>query len=372
MFHLVTGLPWLVVAVRFILPLPWPWPEKLALAVILLIGSQYHLFCRLSSGSVFSPEFPRPLVIAFNIVFGAVAMLAVFQLALDAVSILIMAIKWHFPVIAPGVRYAMGLAALALSALGVSQAIMVPKLKDLEIRIAGLAPEFDGYRLVQLTDLHISRLFPARWTEAVVSATNALDAELIVVTGDFIDGSLENRRDAVEPLRGLSARDGVYAITGNHEYFFDAAAYMRHFAGMGMQVLANRHAVIERGAARLVIAGLNDLSAARTGSPASDLGLALRGAPQGAPVILLDHHPSQARRAAEAGVALQLSGHTHGGMIAGMDRLLARANSGFVSGLYRVGMMQLYVNNGTGLWPGFALRLGRPAELTRITLRRQA
>ncbi|PWW04113.1 hypothetical protein DFR52_101803 [Hoeflea marina] len=370
MFHFVFGLPWLIVVVRFILPLPWPWMFKLMLALVLLIGSQYHLVSRLSSGSVFAPEFPRSLVIGFNIVFAAVAMLAVFQLVLDATTIGIALMQWTFPTIAPGVRYALGISALALSVLGVSQAVVVPPLKDMEIAIADLPPEFDGYRLVQLTDMHISRLFPAAWTEAVVSATNALDADMIVITGDFIDGTLDRRRGDVEPLRKLVARDGIYAITGNHEYFFDAGAYMRHFAAMNMQVLANRHAVIERGEARLVIAGLNDLSAARAGSPASDLRVALRGAPQGAPVILLDHHPGQARQAAEAGVALQLSGHTHGGMIVGMDRLLARANNGFVSGLYRIGAMQLYVNNGTALWPGFALRLGRPAELTRITLRR--
>ena len=95
---------------------------------------------------------------------------------------------------------------------------------------------------------------------------------------------------------------------------------------------------------------------------------ALAGAPPGAPVILLDHQPKRARDAAERGVALQLSGHTHGGMIRGLDRIVARANAGYVSGEYAVGDMTLYVSNGTGLWPGFALRLGPASEMTRITL----
>ena len=146
---------------------------------------------------------------------------------------------------------------------------------------------------------------------------------------------------------------------------------VQHFEAMDMRLLSNSHAVIERGTARLVIAGVPDRSAGRNGFPGPDLEAALSGAPEAAPVILLDHQPMQARQAADAGVALQLSGHTHGGMIRGMDRLLARANNGFVSGLYQVGAMQLYVNNGTALWPGFALRLGRPAELTRITLRQK-
>ena len=370
MFNLVSGLPWLFVVVRFILPLPWPWPLEALLAVILLIGSRYHYFSRLSSGSVFSPEFPRPLVIAFNVVMGTVIFLAMFQIALDVASLTVALFTGHFPMLVPEVRYAAGLAALCLSGFAVNRAIIVPPLKDIEIAIPGLAKEFDGYRIVQLTDLHISRLFPAAWTEAMVAKTNALGTDLIVITGDFIDGSLENRRADVEPLRRLSASDGIYAISGNHEYFFDAEAFLRHFKAMGMQLLSNSHAVIERGAAKLVVAGVPDRSAVRHGFAAPDLAAALEGAPDRAPVILLDHQPMNARTAAELGVALQLSGHTHGGMIRGMDRLLSRANNGFVSGLYEVGSMQLYVNNGTAIWPGFALRLGRPAELTRITLRR--
>lgn len=370
MFKIVTGLLWLIVLARFILPMPWPWEVKVVLALVLLIASQYHYFSRLSSGSVFSPEFPRSLVIAFNVLFGAILLLAVFLLAIDAVSLFVIVFTGEFPDLTE-LRYAAGLAALALSLFGVNRAILVPPLKDIEIAIPGLDAAFDGYRIVQLTDLHISRLFPAAWTQAMVAKTNTLNPDLIVITGDFIDGSLEHRRDDVEPLRGLRAHDGILAISGNHEYFFDAVGFLQHFEAMDMRLLSNSHAVIERGAAKLVVAGIPDRSAGRNGFAAPDLGLALTDAPEAAPVILLDHQPMQARQAAEAGVALQLSGHTHGGMIRGMDRLLARANNGFVSGLYQVGPMQLYVNNGTALWPGFALRLGRPAELTRITLRQK-
>jgi predicted MPP superfamily phosphohydrolase len=369
MFHLIFGVPWLIVAARFILPLPWSWTWKIALAIVLLIASQYHMFSRLSSGSVFSPEFPRPLILAFNVLLGAILMLAIFQLVLDAVSIVLLAIKGSFPVVPAGVRYAIGGLALSLSAFGVSQAIIVPQTKDIEVAIPGLPAAFEGYQLVQLTDLHISRLFPARWTQAVVERTNALNADLIVVTGDLIDGNVASRSADVAPLAGLRARDGVYAIPGNHEYFFGYEDWMRYFQGLNMQTLANGHAVIARDGANLVIAGVTDHSAGRTGMPAPDVRAAIAGAPQGAPVILLDHQPRNAVDASTTGVALQLSGHTHGGMVIGLDRLVANANNGFVSGFYQVGPMQLYVNNGTALWPGFALRLGRPAELTRITLR---
>jgi uncharacterized protein len=372
MFHLIFGLPWLVIVVRFIQPLPWHLSIKIALAALLLVASQYHYFSKLSSGSVFSPEFPRPLVIAFNVLLGALLLLAVLQIALDVISLLLVPFKGHFPAAAPAVRYGMGLAALALAAFGVSQAIRVPPVKTVEIAIAGLPAEFDGYRLLQLTDLHLSRLFPATWAREVVARSNALKPDLIVITGDFIDGSLENRRPDVAPLADLRARDGVYSIPGNHEYFFEPERWMAHLSGLGLNMLDNSHTVIRRGDAAITLAGVTDLSAARSAAPPHDLAAALHGAPAQAPVILLDHQPMMARTAAKAGVALQLSGHTHGGMVIGLDRLVARANNGFVSGLYDASGMQLYVNNGTALWPGFALRLGIPSELTVITLRRKA
>jgi uncharacterized protein len=369
MFHLIFALPSLYVLARFVLPLSWAPGGKIVLGIVLLMASQYHLWSRLSSGSVFSPEFPRALVLLFNWAFGAIVLLAVMQIALDVTALAARLFRpggWSTP---DGARYAAAIAAMLLSVLGVYQATRVPTLKDVEIAIPGLPPQFDGYKLLQLTDLHISRLFPREWTQALVERSNALGVDLIVVTGDLIDGSFDARRVDVEPLRGLRARDGVWVIPGNHEYFFGYEAWMRHYAGLGMRVLSNDHTLLTRDGGSLVLAGVTDLSAPGTRHPAPDLSAALAGAPSDAPIVLLDHQPRDAAKAAVRGVALQLSGHTHGGMILGLDRLVARANNGFVSGQYTIGGMTLYVNNGTALWPGFALRLGRPSELTRITLR---
>ncbi len=369
MFHLIFSLPSLYVVARVLWPLSWPTTIKVGVALAVLAAGQFHFWNRLSSGSVFSPEFPRPAVILFNWAFGAIALMAAMQIVLDGVSLTSKVLPrgdWSIP---DAWRYAVAVLAMLLAALAVQQAGRVPSTKDIELSVRNLPPEFDGYRVLQLTDLHISRLFPRSWTQSVVERSMALDVDLIVVTGDFIDGSVAARRDDVEPLRGLRARDGVWAISGNHEYLFGAEAWMEHFAGMGMHILANEHVVLRRGAGEVVLAGVTDLSATGGHRP-HDLDAALAGAPAGFPILLLDHQPRAARRAAERGVALQLSGHTHGGMIVGLDRLIARANAGFVSGVYGVGGMTLYVNNGTALWPGFALRLGRPSELTRITLRR--
>lgn len=351
------------------MPLALPLWVKGGLALLLLAASQFHYWSRLSSGSVFAPEFPRTIVILFNWAFGAIVLLAVLQILLDLGTLATTVIRRDAIGAPDGLRYAAaGLAAL-LAAIGVANALRVPPLKDVEVAIRGLPPEFDNYRLLQLTDMHISRLFPQAWAGKVASRANAAGVDLIVVTGDFIDGSVAMRRADVEPLRALAAPDGVYAIPGNHEYFFDYDAWMRHLTSLGIRMLPNRHALLTRGTARVVLAGVTDLSAPASGHPGPDLGGALAGAPGGAPILLLDHQPKHARNAAARGVALQLSGHTHGGMILGFDRLFARPNGGFVSGRYDVAGMTLYVSNGTALWPGFALRLGRPSELTRITLR---
>ena len=159
----------------------------------------------------------------------------------------------------------------------------------------------------------------------------------------------------------LQAPDGVYVVSGNHENIFGYRAWMAHYAAMGLRSLENDHLVLERDGEKLTFAGVSDRSVRRR-HHVPDLQTTVRSAPEGIPVILLNHQPGEARQAAKLGVALQLSGHTHGGLILGIDRVAARANAGFVSGPYEVDGMTLYVNNGTALWPGFAMRLGRPSR----------
>jgi predicted MPP superfamily phosphohydrolase len=345
-----------------------PLAIKIVTAVLVLVALQFHRWSELSSGSMFSPEFPRLVVALFNWAFGAVVLLALLQLLLDG-GLLFAALIHGGLVGAPDdIRYGMAVLAAVAAAIGVHQAMRVPPLRDVEVGISGLPKEFDGYTILQLTDLHISRLFPASWARAVVERSNALGVDLIAITGDLIDGTLDARRKDIEPLRDLRAADGVHVISGNHEYIFGYDTWMAHFAALGLLPLENRHVVLERDGGQLVLAGITDRASRRRGH-VRNLAAVLEGAPADAPVILLDHQPSDARHAAKLGVALQLSGHTHGGLIAGLDRLAAPANGGFVSRRYDVDGMTLYVNNGTALWPGFALRLGRPSELTRITLR---
>ncbi|MDO5611474.1 MAG: metallophosphoesterase [Pseudomonadota bacterium] len=369
MFHLMFSMPGLYVIVRFLWPLPWPRAVRIALAVLVLLGSQYHLFSRLSSGSQFAPEFHKGLILAFNVVFVGVLLLAAMQLLVDAMSLLVAVLRRRRVRIPAGVRVSLGSVALLLAVVGVTNAMRQPQLHVMDIAVPGLPQAFEGYRILQLTDVHASRLFDAPWVEAMVQAANAQQADIILITGDLIDGTVNMRIQDVSPLAALHAADGVWFSSGNHEYYFNRPEWFAHNrAALGMRTLSNAHTVLQRGEDRLVIAAVNDPTAAGYGLPAPDLEAALDGAPAGVPVVLMDHQPRNAPQAAAAGVAVQLSGHTHGGMLWGLDQVVARANNGFVRGRYDVGGMTLYVSPGTALWPGFAARLGTRNELTVIRL----
>ncbi|CAM5779627.1 metallophosphoesterase [Castellaniella caeni] len=369
---LVMGVLWLYAVWRFVWPLSAPWATRLVLALVLLLAAQYHQITGRYFGTLASPELPQPVLIALAWVFGVFFLLALLLLLRDVLGVLLW-LPWRgagrFVLQAPAVRLAVGALALVLSTVGVWQAVRVPYVKTIAVTIPGLPSAFDGYRLVQLTDLHASRLLPEAWQAAVVARTNRLDPDLIVITGDLADGTPQARAADVAPLARLRARDGVIAIPGNHEYYADYVHWMSAYRALGLTMLENAHVLISHEGRTLAVAGLTDRQAGAFGLLKPDLGAALKGIPEGVPVILLEHRPGDAVRNAQAGVALQLSGHTHGGQILGLHWITQWANGGFVSGLYRVGGMTLYVSNGTGLWNGLALRLGRPSEITQIVLR---
>src|SRR6202023_3248415 len=254
-------------------------------------------------GSVFSPEFPRPVVVLFNWAFGAIVLLALLQLALDVGLLVGLMIHGGIVSAPDSVRYGLAALAAVAAAVGVHQAMRIPPLKDIEVGIRGLPRQFDGYTILQLTDLHISRLFPASWARAVVERSNKLGVDLIAITGDLIDGTLDARRADIEPLRDLKATDGVYVISGNHEYIFGYSTWMAHFAALGLLSLENRHIVLDRDGGKLILAGITDRASRHRGHLARDLAVVLEGSPKGVPIILLDHQPSDARHSAKLGVA---------------------------------------------------------------------
>ncbi|MCG8492290.1 MAG: metallophosphoesterase, partial [Sneathiellales bacterium] len=205
------------------------------------------------------------------------------------------------------------------------------------------------------------------YVRGIVKRVNALHPDLIAITGDVVDGSVDQLSKDTAPLGTLEARHGVYLVTGNHEYYSGAEAWIDEFRRIGLTVLMNEHETLRHNGADLVVAGITDYSAAKI-IPAhkSDPVAALDGSPEDAPKILLAHQPRSATAAEQAGFDLQLSGHTHGGQFWPWNHFV-RFQQPFTAGLRRLGNLWVYTSRGTGYW-GPPKRFGAPSEITLIKL----
>ena len=243
--------------------------------------------------------------------------------------------------------------ALALTTIGLVQA-RHPRVVRLRVPIDDLPPELDGYRIVQWSDVHVGPTIRSGFVRSLVERTNELSADAVVITGDLVDGYVDDLRDEVRPLRELTAKDGVFFVTGNHEYYWRAREWVAEIAELGATFLKNEHRVIRRGEARLVMAGITDPAGRNTHQP--NVAAALKAAPRDAVKVLLSHRPQAAEEASKLGAHLQLSGHTHGGQFFPFN-LVIRWFQPIVAGLHKVGSTWLYVSRGTGYW-GPPSRLG--------------
>jgi len=258
--------------------------------------------------------------------------------------------------------------AVLLTALGTWRARR-PRIVRVTVPIAGLPADLEGFRIVQLSDLHVGATIKRPFVRAVVDAANALDPDVVALTGDVADGRVAALRAEVAPLADLRARYGKFFVSGNHDYYWDPAGWHREIERLGFSVLTNAHRLLERGRGRLLLAGVTDRSAShRVPGHASNPAAALAGAPESDVKVLLAHQPGSAFAARAAGFDLQLSGHTHGGQYFPFN-LVVRLFQPFVAGLHRLEQMWLYVSRGTGYW-GPPIRLGAPSEITQIQLTR--
>jgi predicted MPP superfamily phosphohydrolase len=239
---------------------------------------------------------------------------------------------------------------------------------EVEVEIEGLPAALQGFSIAQISDVHVGETIRQGYVIAIVEAVNRLQPDVIAITGDLVDGSVRELAAHVAPLGRLQARHGTYFVTGNHEYYSGAPAWIAELRRLGIRVLLNEHVILQHQGASLVLAGVTDYGAHHF-NPAqrSDPALALRGAPPDAtPKILLAHQPRSAPAAAAAGFDLQLSGHTHGGQFWPWN-LFVRMQQPFTAGLHRLAQMWVYTSRGTGYW-GPPKRLGAPSEITRIRL----
>lgn len=254
---------------------------------------------------------------------------------------------------------------------GNREAMRVPRTREVDVRLDRLGPGLDGLRVVMITDTHYGPIDRAAWSAAVIDRVNELDADVVCHVGDVADGTVEVREAQAAPLARVRSRLAKVYVTGNHEYFSEAQGWLDHFQRIGWDALHNKHITVERGGDTLVIAGVDDRTAAASGldGHGADLATALTGADPQAPVLLLAHQPKQVAAAVEAGVDLQISGHTHGGQIWPFN-VLVRLDQPVVHGLSRHGARtQLYTSRGTGFW-GPPFRVFAPSEITVLTLRR--
>jgi hypothetical protein len=269
---------------------------------------------------------------------------------------------------AAGVR-AVGVLAIAFvaGAWGLRSALRAPERRRVEIPLVRWPKELDGFRIVQISDIHIGPLLGRRFAEQVVAQVNAMGPDLVAITGDLVDGSVRRLAADVEPFGSLEARHGVFFVTGNHDHYSDADAWADHVAGLGLRVLRNERVCIRAGGVAFDLIGVDDHRGDWIGGGGEDLPKALDGRDPERPSVLLAHDPSTFKRASALGVDLQISGHTHGGQIWPFGALVRLAIP-FVAGRYRRNGAELYVSRGTGFW-GPPMRLFAPAEIGELILR---
>ncbi len=263
---------------------------------------------------------------------------------------------------------AVPLLALGVTALGFVNAHRTPRIRTVEIECDGLPAALHGFTIAQITDLHVGPTIRRGFVQRVVDAVNALEPDVVAVTGDLVDGTVAELAGEVAPLRALAPRLGSFFVSGNHEYYAGVHAWLAEVRRLGLRVLQNEHVVIERGGATLVLAGVTDFTAGYfEGSHRSDPEAALRGAPRDAALkVLLAHQPRSGPAAAAAGFDLQISGHTHGGQFFPWN-FFVPLQQPFTAGLHRIDQLIVYVSRGTGYW-GPPKRFGAPSEITRIRL----
>jgi predicted MPP superfamily phosphohydrolase len=263
---------------------------------------------------------------------------------------------------------AVPLIALGVTLIGFFNARRLARVVEVEVAIAGLPAALHGYAIVQISDIHVGPTIKRGYLNAIVDKVNALKPDAIAITGDLVDGSVQRLSAHTAPLARLSARDGAFFVTGNHEYYSGAHAWIAELRRLGLTVLLNEHVVCERDGEALIIAGVTDFTAHLFDpSHRSDARAAARGAPRNTRArILLAHQPRSAPAAADAGYDLQLSGHTHGGQFFPWN-LFVPLQQPFTAGLNRLNKLWVYTSRGTGYW-GPPKRFGAPSEITRVRL----
>ncbi len=401
-------------------PIPAEWRVPLTCGLFLLSQSITAMRVLITR----RPDLPFAFVRAGGFVSASFMTLSWLVLLRDALLAPFLLLSLFFPGLLPlrlrlfdvllSIPFELGMAtaAVALAALGMALALRVPPVRRVSVPVRGLAPELEGLRIVQLSDLHIGSTFGGDWLAEVVRRVNALEPDFVLITGDLADGTPERISQHLRPLLDVRARYGVLAAPGNHDYYSGLAPWVRTWRGWGLPFLLNEHLDFRVDGRLVRVAGVTDPCAVLFRSLGPSMGppdtrRALRciyteeeqnpaasqpdtlcpragnepacraDSPTDRPApadltILIAHRPGEAEQNAALGVDLQLSGHTHGGQFFFLFPLVSRMNRGFRSGLYRAGSMPLYVSPGTGMWGYVPMRFGSRSEISLLELRRES
>jgi uncharacterized protein len=257
--------------------------------------------------------------------------------------------------------------ALLVTLIGLFNARRHPRVKIVDVPLKDLPAALNGFKIAQISDMHIGPTIKRPMMKYVVSTINRLDVDVVAITGDLVDGNVYELSRHVAPLAGLRSRHGTFFVTGNHEYYSGVQPWLKYLPTLGVRVLLNEHVILLHHHAPIVLAGVTDFSAASYDtSHRSDVALAITGAPRAAIKVLLAHQPRSAPAAEAAGFDLQISGHTHGGQFLPWN-FFVRFQQPFTAGLHRVKDMLIYISRGTGYW-GPPKRFGAPSEITLLRL----
>ncbi|GAA0753335.1 metallophosphoesterase [Ideonella azotifigens] len=362
---LLTALLHLYIGWRIAPQLPGPWASGLLVAV--LVGSALLIPAAFFGRKARERSSADRWTWAGMTALGLFSMLFVLTLLREFVLLAAMPFASLPPLAVPSAE-AVPLLALVGVLLGFMNARRTAHVRDVKVPVAGLPAALEGFTIAQITDVHIGPTVKKPYVQAIVDRVNKLQADAVAITGDLVDGRVQDLHDDAAPLAGLRSRHGTFFVTGNHEYYSGAPEWVALLGKLGLRVLTNEHVVLQHGSAQLVMAGVADFSAGHfEPENRSDPQRAMAGAPAGAGAkVLLAHQPRSAPAAADAGFDLQLSGHTHGGQFWPWN-LFVPLQQPFTAGLHKLRNLWVYTSRGTGYW-GPPLRLGAPSEITRLRL----
>lgn len=245
----------------------------------------------------------------------------------------------------------------------------LPEIKTTQIKLNQLNESLDQFKILQLSDVHIDQTTDADYANLLVEKTNSLNPDIIVLTGDIVDGFVKDLDTKVAPLKNLKAKYGVFYIPGNHEYYWNFNEWMHYFKSLNFEMLINENRIVAIENSKILIAGTHDLAAHRMNRlQKCDPDAALKTTERVDYKILLTHQPNAIKLLKIEKADLVLAGHTHAGQFFPANLLIYLFQK-YVKGLYLIKGTYLYVNQGTGYW-GPANRLGTTMEISEIILRK--